>query len=158
MGRSSPYYQDMWKRYCCLISFFQIVNTCLSCEECVRQERDLGILVSANLKSSQQCTKASATARQVIAMVRRNFRRLDVDDFKLIYKTYIRPHLVYCIQAWSPYLLNSTQLNEHLWTQVLKHLNVHIYLVTIAYRYYIINLFRVLICRRFRSGRPQNHN
>ena len=29
-----------------------------------------------------------------------------------------------------------TQLNEHLWTQVLKHLNVHIYLVTIAYRYY----------------------
>jgi len=30
---------------------------------------------------------------------------------------------------------NSTQLNEHLWTQVLKHLSVHIYLVTIAYRY-----------------------
>ena len=30
----------------------------------------------------------------------------------------------------------STQLNEHLWTQVLKHLNVHIYVVTIAYRYY----------------------
>ena len=29
-----------------------------------------------------------------------------------------------------------TQLNEHVWTQVLKHLNVHIYLVTIAYRYY----------------------
>jgi len=32
--------------------------------------------------------------------------------------------------------LNSTQLNEHLWMQVLKHLNVHIYLVSIAYRYY----------------------
>ena len=30
----------------------------------------------------------------------------------------------------------STQLNEHLWTQVLKHLNVHIYQVSIAYRYY----------------------
>jgi len=35
--------------------------------------------------------------------------------------------------------LNSTRLNEHLWTQVLKHLNVHIYLVTIAYRYYALN-------------------
>ena len=33
-------------------------------------------------------------------------------------------------------LINSTQLNEHLWTQVLKHLNVHIYLDTISYRYY----------------------
>ena len=29
-----------------------------------------------------------------------------------------------------------TELDEHLWTEVLKHLNVHIYLVTIAYRYY----------------------
>jgi len=30
-------------------------------------------------------------------MVRRNFKRLDVDDFKLIYKTYIRPHLEFKI-------------------------------------------------------------
>jgi len=67
--------------------------------ECVHQERDLGILVSANLKSSQQCTKAAGTARRVIAMVRRNFRHLNVDDFKLICKTYICPHLEYCIQA-----------------------------------------------------------
>jgi len=52
--------------------------------ECVHQERNLGILVCANLKSSQQCTKAAATARRVIAMVRRNFKRVDVDDFKLI--------------------------------------------------------------------------
>ena len=36
---------------------------------------------------------------------------------------------------WSTQL-NSTELNEHLWTQVLKHLNVHIYLDTISYRYY----------------------
>ena len=28
----------------------------------------------------------------------------------------------------------STQLNEHLWTQVIKHLNVHIYLVTSVYQ------------------------
>ena len=30
--------------------------------------------------------------------------------------------------------LNSTQLNERLWTQVLKHLNVHIYLFTSVYQ------------------------
>jgi len=38
-----------------------------------------------------------------------------------------------------PTQLNSTQLNEHLWTQVLKHLNVHIYLDTISYRYQLIS-------------------
>jgi len=28
----------------------------------------------------------------------------------------------------------STKLNEHLWTQVLKHISVHIYLVTSVYQ------------------------
>jgi len=74
--------------------------------ESVQEERDLGIIVSSNLKSLQQCIKAAATALRVIAVVRRNFKRLDVNDFSLIYiyKTYIRPYLEYCIQRWSPYL------------------------------------------------------
>ena len=37
VGRSSPYYQDMWRRYCCLTCFFPIVDTCLSCEDIARQ-------------------------------------------------------------------------------------------------------------------------
>ena len=37
VGRSSPYYEDMWRRYCCLTSFFSIVNMCLSCEDIVQQ-------------------------------------------------------------------------------------------------------------------------
>ena len=37
VDRSSPYYQDMWRRYCCLISFFPIVDRCLSCEDIARE-------------------------------------------------------------------------------------------------------------------------
>jgi len=37
VGRSSPYYQDMWRRYWCLICFFPIVDTCLSSEDIARQ-------------------------------------------------------------------------------------------------------------------------
>jgi len=37
VGWSSPYCGDMWRKYCCLISFFLIVNTCSSCEDTVRQ-------------------------------------------------------------------------------------------------------------------------
>jgi len=33
VGRSSPYYEDVWRRYRCLTSFFPIVDTCLSCED-----------------------------------------------------------------------------------------------------------------------------
>jgi len=36
VGRSSPYYEDMWRRYCCL-SFFPIVDTCISCEDTAQQ-------------------------------------------------------------------------------------------------------------------------
>ena len=36
-GPSSPCCVDMWRRYCCLTSFFLIVNTCLSCEDTARQ-------------------------------------------------------------------------------------------------------------------------
>jgi len=33
VGWSSPYYQDMWRRYCCLTSFFPIVDTCFTSED-----------------------------------------------------------------------------------------------------------------------------
>jgi len=37
VGQCSPYYKDMWRRYCCLRNFFPIVDTCLSCEDTARQ-------------------------------------------------------------------------------------------------------------------------
>jgi len=37
VGRSSPYCEDMWRRYCCLTSLFPIVDTCLSCKDIARQ-------------------------------------------------------------------------------------------------------------------------
>jgi len=47
-----------------------------------------------------------------MGMMRRNFRRLDKEDFLLIYKTYIRPHMEYCVQAWSPYLKKDIECLE----------------------------------------------
>ena len=69
-----------------------------------RNDRDLGIIITENLKPASQCVKAAAKARSVLGVVRRHFKRLDPQDFLIIYKSYIRPHLEYCIQAWSPYL------------------------------------------------------
>jgi len=37
VSRSLPYCGDMWNRYCCLTSFFSIVDTCLSCDDTARQ-------------------------------------------------------------------------------------------------------------------------
>jgi len=37
VGRSLPYYGDMWSGYCCLTSFFPIVHTCLGYEDIARE-------------------------------------------------------------------------------------------------------------------------
>jgi len=46
VGRSSPYCEDMWRRYCCLTSFFPIVDTCLSCRDTARQNCGGGQMVN----------------------------------------------------------------------------------------------------------------
>jgi len=75
-------------------------------------EKDLGIYITSDLKPSTQCVRAARKTRSVLAMVRRNFKRLDAEDFLLIYKIYVRPHIEYCIQAWSLHLVKDIQVLE----------------------------------------------
>jgi len=37
LGQTSPYYEHMWRTYCCLTSFFLIVDMYLSYEDAARQ-------------------------------------------------------------------------------------------------------------------------
>jgi len=89
-------------------------------------ERDLGILVGLNnLKPSAQCVKVAAKARSILGLIKRNFRRIDEEDFLVIYKAYIRPHLEYCVQAWSPYMQKDIQIFEKIQrsaTKIVHHL------------------------------------
>jgi len=75
-------------------------------------EKDLGVLTTDSLKPSLQCQKSAAKARSVLGIVRRNFRKLNINGFLLIYKSYIRPHLEYRVQAWSPYHQKDIQCLE----------------------------------------------
>ena len=78
----------------------------------VNEEKDLGVYFARDLNSSKQCIKSAAAARSVLGLVRRHFWRLDTDDFLVIYKMYVRPHLENCIQAWSPHLRKDIQCLE----------------------------------------------
>ena len=50
------------------------------------EERDLGVIVMRNLHSRVQCSKAATRARSVLGVIKSNFRRLDKEDFLIIYK------------------------------------------------------------------------
>src|SRR5208282_6939318 len=56
------------------------------------------------LKSSRQCSASAAKASFILGQIARCFGTLDIANFRLLYKTYVRPHLEYCVQAWNPYL------------------------------------------------------
>ena len=75
-------------------------------------EKDLGVLISKDLKVADQCNKAAKKAMRVLGMVKRSFKNLDEESLKTIYCSYIRPHLEYCIQAWSPYYRKDIQTLE----------------------------------------------
>ena len=49
-----------------------------------------------DLESSSQCIKLAAAARRVLAMVRRNFWKLDVEDILIVYKTHTASSWVLC--------------------------------------------------------------
>ena len=84
------------------------------------EERDLGILVTRDLKSHEQCTQGARKAQSVLGMVRRHFKELDKEDFTVIYNSYIRPHLEYCVQAWSPHLVKDKDCLERIQRRATK--------------------------------------
>ena len=65
---------------------------------------DLGVWTTDKLESGLHCQKAVASANKILGMIRRAFYSMSGDLFMFLYKTYVRPHLEYCIQLWCPYL------------------------------------------------------
>ena len=80
---------------------YQMGGTRLEVTDC---ERDIGVLVSSNLKPAQQCRKAAQTASAVLAQITRAFHYRDRHVFKSLYQQYVRPHLEFAVSAWAPWL------------------------------------------------------
>jgi hypothetical protein len=71
--------------------------------EKTREEKDLGVAVADTLKPAAQCAKAAKTAMSVLGQITRAFRYRDRRVFVQLYKQYVRPHLDFAVQAWSPW-------------------------------------------------------
>ena len=62
----------------------------------VEEERDLGIITTADFKVSRQCTEAASKANKVLGMVSRQFKDLDKEGFLIIYKPLCKTTLRIC--------------------------------------------------------------
>ena len=70
--------------------------------EVVDAEKDLGLLISKDLKWDEQVKSSLCKANQTIAWITRNVICKSKEVMKKIYICLIRPHLEYCVQLWSP--------------------------------------------------------
>ena len=67
-------------------------------------ERDLGVILSTNLKSTTQTNRAASKANSMLGLLKRTFNCRDPNLWKKLYTTYIRPQLEFAVAAWNPSL------------------------------------------------------
>ncbi len=80
--------------------------------ETTEQEKDIGVIVSSNLKPFKQCQKAAATAGAVLRQITKNFHYRDKHNFRNLYCQYVRPHLEFSTVAWSPWHATDVEMLE----------------------------------------------
>jgi len=84
------------------------------------EERDIGVMISKTMKPSAQCSKAAGRASSVLNQIKRNFHYRDRHTFLRLYKQYVRPHLEFASQAWSPWTSGDKEVLEKVQEQAVK--------------------------------------
>jgi hypothetical protein len=78
------------------------------------------VAVSETLKPSAQCSKAAKTAQTVLGQISRAFHYRDRHVFIRLYKQYVRPHLEFSTQAWSPWSVADRETLEKVQKRAVK--------------------------------------
>ena len=65
-------------------------------------ERDLKIFIRADGKWSDQVNSAASKANRTLGMMKNTFKCWSDDIFRIIYSTFIRPHLEFASSVWNP--------------------------------------------------------
>ena len=88
--------------------------------EVTKVERDLGVLVSDDLKVRAQVEKAASSANHMLSRLRKAFRSRSLILWRTLYLSYVRPHLEFAVQSWSPYQKGDINLLEQVQRRATK--------------------------------------
>ena len=65
-------------------------------------EKDLGVMISKDMKPSQHCAKAAKAANATLGQIARAFHYRNKQMLAKLFKVFVRPKLEYAAQPWSP--------------------------------------------------------
>ena len=105
MGKSNPN------------TVYSIDNTAL---KVITEERDLGVVMSSDFKSSAQCIQATKTANKIVGIIKRKFTCRKLNLMLNLYKSLVRPHLEYCNSVWNPHYQKDIKLLEDVQRRFLR--------------------------------------
>ncbi|KAL7631154.1 UNVERIFIED_CONTAM: hypothetical protein RMT77_018543 [Armadillidium vulgare] len=80
--------------------------------ETVDHEKDLGVIISSNLKVGDQCLEARNRANKMLGIINRNVVYKSKEVISKLYNSYVRPALEYCAQVWAPHLRKDIDMLE----------------------------------------------
>ena len=80
-------------------------------------------MVTSDMKSSVQCARAAAKSMAMLGLVKRQFKNIGRKEFEILYKCYVRPHMEYCVQSWSPHLKRDISCLERVQRRATKLVN-----------------------------------
>ncbi len=86
----------------------------------VDKEKDLGVIISNDLKPSLQCGEAVKKANKIVGLIGRSFEFKSEKVILTLYNSLVRPHLEYCVQFWSPYYRKDIEKLERIKRRVTK--------------------------------------
>ncbi len=69
----------------------------------VHSVEDLGVTVASNVKFSQQCNESVKKANKMMGLIKIHFSCKRKDVILPLCNSFVRPHLEYAVQFWSPH-------------------------------------------------------
>lgn len=83
-------------------------------------QKDLGVLITKDLKFSRQCLEAEKRANKILGYIKRQFRYRNKETVLSLYNSLVRPLLEYAVQFWSPTLRQDVKRLEQVQARATK--------------------------------------
>ena len=80
--------------------------------EVTEAEKDVGVMITSNLKPSVQCARVAKKANLVLGQLARGVTYRDKVTFVRLYQVFVLPHLSYSASAWAPHSVADRELLE----------------------------------------------
>ena len=74
--------------------------------------KDLGITIENNLSFNEHIDNVVSKCRQISGFIFRTFSTRNINAMLTLYKSYIQPHMDYCVQLWYPHKISELQKLE----------------------------------------------